>query len=321
MPEQIWQTIEESWSHSAAWPEFIEAMRRITPCPSNQVSKKDRDPSNWAVLPGLCCQAAGGKAEWAKNIAAGWLLFYIAADIMDTVEDADQPDARWDESSSGAAINIASGLFFSAVDILNQVYNHVHSRQAAEEIVARLIDGFLIMCSGQHNDLVKEELTLDGYWKTAGAKSGEFFGMACWTGARINIQDAARLNCYQDFGSHLGMLIQILDDLEEFNSLNKLNTELEWKKIQKSLPVVYTMEVVKNQKKSSLIRCLNHAHQDQESVEEAIQIMEESGVVIYLLSEIERHSKLALSRLDDAGPEADAAKNLAGMVKRITSQN
>lgn len=320
IPDQIWRTIEGTWSQSSAWPEFINAMQLIIPRGGSKGINVEQDSSKWAILPGLCCQAAGGQAEWANDIAAAWLLFYIAADIMDTIEDLDQPDAWWEELGPGAAVNMASGLYFTATRILDQLYHKQSTRKSAGEIVEKVIDGFLIMCSGQHIDLIRDRFTIDEYWVSSAAKSGEFFGMACWAGARVNQGDPAKLDCYQDFGTHLGLLIQILDDLEEFKNLHNLNTELEWKNIRKALPVIYTLEVVQEPVKTQYIDCLNRAHLDPLAVDEVIRIMEECGIVIYLLAEIERNSNSALARLDSAGPETNAAQFLAGMIERLKSR-
>ena len=320
LPDQIWRTIEGAWSQSTAWPEFIDAMQLIIPHGGSQGTKTEQDSSKWAILPGLCCQAAGGLAGWANDIAAAWLLFYIAADIMDTIEDLDQPEAWWVDLGPGAAVNMASGLYFTAARILDRLYHTEPTRKSAAEIVSKVIDGFMIMCSGQHNDLVQDRFTLDEYWKISAAKSGEFFGMACWAGARVNQSEPVILDCYQDYGKHFGLLIQILDDLEEFKNLHNLKTELEWKKIRKALPVIYTLEVVQEPVKTQYIECLKRAHSDPQAVEEVIQIMEECGVVIYLLAEIERNSNSALARLESAGPETNAAQYLTGMIERIKSR-
>ena len=164
-------------------------MQMIIPRGAAEGIQVEQDSSKWAILPGLCCQSAGGQAEWANDIAAAWLLFYIAADIMDTVEDLDQPDAWWVEFSPGTAVNLASGLYFTATRVLDRLYRKQPTQKAAADINEKLIDGFLIMCSGQHNDLIRDRFTLDEYWKTSAAKSGQFFGMACWAGARVNSGD------------------------------------------------------------------------------------------------------------------------------------
>ncbi|HSF81459.1 MAG TPA: hypothetical protein VLA49_09505, partial [Anaerolineales bacterium] len=67
-----------------------------------------------AGLPALCCQAAGGKPAWADAVTAAWLCFYQAAHLMDSLQDQDEPEPWWTEAGPGVALNVASGLYFSA---------------------------------------------------------------------------------------------------------------------------------------------------------------------------------------------------------------
>ena len=95
-------------------------MRLVLPEPDSKTDLH-RDPGRWVILPGLCCQAAGGKIESTLEISAAWLLLYTAAHTVDTIEDGDQ-DPRIDLlGGTGAAINIANGLFLSATRLLNSL--------------------------------------------------------------------------------------------------------------------------------------------------------------------------------------------------------
>ena len=82
------QLIIDSWDKSGAWSEIVEAMRLVLPVGIGAAESRE-DPSRWALLPGLCCQAAGGDPQAAKEISSAWLLLHIAAHIVDDVEDGD----------------------------------------------------------------------------------------------------------------------------------------------------------------------------------------------------------------------------------------
>lgn len=292
-------------------------MQTALPRSRNRGEKSKQDPSKWAVLPGLCCQAAGGRIQWANEIAAAWLLFYIAADIMDTIEDSDQPPEWWQELGPGAAINIASGYFFSAARILDSLYRSSKTDQIAPEIVDSLLNGFLVMCSGQQRDLTESNLSLKSYWQIAEAKSGEFFGMACWAGARLNTADNGLLELYKNFGLYLGSLIQLLDDLEEYNQINKIRSAQDWFNLRKSLPFVYAVEVFPKAKSDRLIELLDQGTENTEAVDEIIRLLEESGVVVYLLAEMERNRNLAKQSLMETNPEEGAAVYLKNLLEKL----
>jgi geranylgeranyl pyrophosphate synthase len=321
LPEQIWQIIERSWSQSLAWQEFTSAMRIALPRHENTRRNPDQDPSKWAVLPGLCCHAAGGRIHWANDIAAAWLLFYIAADIMDTVEDSDLPQEWWQEIGPGAAINVASGYFFCAARLLESLHQNNKTSLIATEIIDRLTNGFLVMCSGQQRDLTERYPSIKSYWQIAEAKSGEFFGMACWAGARLSTGHYSKLKRYQDFGRYLGSLIQLLDDLEEFKCLREIRSAQEWQNMRKSLPFVYALEVFPEVKRKRLVDLLDQGPDEESTVDEATHLLEESGVVVYLLAEMERNRNSAKQCLLDANPDEKAAEYFDGLLNKLVPKS
>jgi len=302
---------------AGAWPDFIKAMHRAVPSGSSDKKGPDRDPTKWALLPGLCCQAAGGDARWTDSLAAAWLLFYIAADIMDSVEDQDEPDPWWQESGPGMAINVASGLYFSASQLLNRLYKYEATQSAAPDVTKKFLNDFLIMCSGQHRDLTNPEPSLDQYWQIAAAKSGCFFGLACQAGARLGTDELNIISSYQRYGYHLGMLIQILDDLEDFHGLQSSSTPVKWTTLKRSLPVVYALQMYSGSNERQLRQCLNDASGDNKAAEEAVALLEGSGVVVYLISEMARHRDQAIENLEQANPQPAAAEFLETFVRDI----
>jgi len=287
--------------------------------PSGGSDKKglDREPAKWALLPGLCCQAAGGDARWADNLAAAWLLFYTAADIMDSVEDQDEPDPWWQESGPGMAINVASGLYFSASQVLNRLYQYEATRSAAPDVIEKFLNNFLFMCSGQHRDLTNPEPSLDQYWQIAAAKSGYFFGLACQAGARLGTDELEKILGYQQYGYHLGLLIQILDDLEDFHGVQSSSNSVKWTKLKRSLPVVYALQMYSGSNERQLRQCLNDASGHNKASEEAIALLEGSGVVVYMISEMARHRNQAIKNLEQAEPQPEAAEYLETFVRDI----
>ncbi len=161
-------------------------------------NEKDSKVSRWASLPGLCCQAAGGEAEWADDVTLAWLLFYAAADLMDSVQDQDEPDEWWQEKGPGAALAAASGLYFSGSFALDQLNRKEETAQAAPGVITDFYHTFLTMTSGQYQDLTAEAATLEDYWRQAASKSGAFFQLACLAGARLASSDPAILGAYGD---------------------------------------------------------------------------------------------------------------------------
>ncbi len=141
--------------------------------------------------------------------------------------------------------------------------------------------------------------------------------MACWAGARLNTADNGLLELYKNFGLYFGSLIQLLDDLEEFNQIYKIRSAQDWFNLRKSLPFVYTFEVFPEAKSDRLIELLDQRSENTEAVDEIIRLLEESGIVVYLLAEMERYRNLAKQSLMEANPEESAAGYLENLLEKL----
>lgn len=311
------EKIELSWADSAAWPGYLEAVRLAVSSAQGSSASEERDLSNWALLPGLCCQAAGGDPHWADDIAAAWILLYLAADLMDSVEDGDEPDPWWSDLGPGAAINVATGLFFSGSRALNRIYDRRETSWIAGQLVEGFHNCFLVMCSGQHLDLTVPNLDLENYWKIAQAKSGAFFEFACRAGASLATDDPEKLGHFSDFGRQVGMLVQIMDDLEELLALGEGCALAKQSRLTRSLPVIYALEVLPEHKRHSLQVCLDRAVHDPVSRENAFSLIEQSGIALYLYTVIEHHKSQAAFSLEAAKPQFSAGETLSAFLQRF----
>ena len=270
--------------------------------------------SHWADLPGLCCQAAGGDPDWTEDLTLAWLLFYAAAHVMDSVQDGDEPDDWWAEQGAGVALSVASGLYFSASQALNALHDHVATKTRAAEISQRFNHTFLVMCSGQYADLTRRIPSLEEYWNIAAAKSGAFFSLACWGGACLATEDEDALGEYARFGHHLGMLIQIKDDLDDVRASSITGVPGQKVPFSRSLPVIFTLQTASAARAKLLSDYLGSAASDPEAARQAIKILDESGAATYVQIEMEHHKALALAALEKSGAKSPAAETLAELV-------
>ena len=309
-PNAIQGVIDQIWDKASAWPEFTQVMRLAL-----TFGERERDISKWAELPGLCCQAVGGNPRSADPIAAAWLLFYSAAGIMDHVEDADEPDPWLVDLGVGPVVNVATGLYFSACLALSQLVEQCGDQKAANEICNEVLERFLVMCSGQHLDLTRAKPTLQQYWEIAQAKSGAFFTLACWAGARLATAQADVLDGFSQFGEHVGLLVQILDDLEEFRDLEILLRRGDQDSLSHALPIIYVREVCPSTVKDQLDDLLVQSGSVPGAIEKLYQLVESSGGVLYLLTELEKHRILAQEGLERAGAVQPAKQKLLSLLE------
>ena len=280
---------------------------------SGQNSSSDR----WFQLPGLCCSAAGGDPNLAEDLAVAWYLFYIAADLMDKIEDKDELTPVWTGLRSGVALNIASGLYFSASLVLNNLHDLEELGLSSALVIADFYRGFLSMCGGQHLDLVFDQPSLEQFWETVAAKSGSFFSMACRLGACLATNESLLLDGYGKFGHHLGILIQIFDELEELKNIQNHEGSMKWDHFMRSLPVIYASEVYPPTMRDRLKKCIQAADQDPQSAEEVLELINQSGAVLYIRAEIERHREGALSGLSQASPSSPSGETLHALLDSL----
>lgn len=314
--DQIYEQLDIIWAEAGAWPEFIKAMSQSLFVNGSEKEGKNNS-ARWARLPGLCCWAAGGDPTWANDLTAAWYLLYSAADLMDSVQDNDEPDSWWAGLGSGYALSAASGLFFSASLILNNLYQKEATKKNAPFVIQDFYRGFLVMSSGQHLDLVYAEPTLEQFWRVISTKSGSFFSLACKCGARLADDEPHRLEGYHKYGYHLGILIQILDDLEEWSLLHSHREVSSLPQLRQSLPVIYALEVYPPSVCERLRYCLRSSGQQRELLDEVLQLINESGAVLYIETEVERQREEALAGLGRAGPQSPAAQMLVDLLNSI----
>lgn len=288
-------------------------MRRSLPQHLIKQSKKT-NTKHWSLLPVLCCGAAGGDADEAVDISVAWLLFYVAAHIFDNIEDLDEPEAWYAEFGPGAAINTGCGLFFTASLALNSLYEQPKHQTAAFEINHAFQQQMMSMSSGQHLDLTLPQISLDQYWKIAEGKSGAFFELACWAGARLASEDALKLAGYKQFGKHLGLLLQLLDDLGDIHPPPNGPLLPKPRDLSHSFAMAYALSVFPEAQRKKLQDNFLLSANDDEAAKWVLESLQNSGVDLYLLTLIEQHRSLALQSLDDALPASPYQESLTSML-------
>lgn len=292
-------------------------MRRAL-APDEEKSETTGDEiSRWSLLPRLCCQAAGGHPEWADDLTVAWLLYYVAADLMDSVQDADEPHVWWAEYGLGIALSTASGLYFSASLALNNLHARSETSSVATTIAEEFYSDLLVMGSGQHKELLNKQTSLEDYWQQVEAKSGVFFAVACRSGARLATADEQQLAQFGLFGQHVGVLIQIKDDLEAYQRQNQSPVEKWFADLRRSLPAVYALEVSESPYKEQLQSCLSQTSSGESAAKEVIRLIDRSGASIYILAEVERHKRLAIEALEQAQPLSPFGDELVEMLRGI----
>ncbi len=297
----------------------------------------------WLRLPGMCCQALGGDPHQADPVAAAWILFNKAAHIMDSVEDRDElnswsieslPEAHTNSdaktatgyknsSATGAtyatAISAATGLYFTANLILHDLDARLAYPAAAQQIRAEFLSRFLVMCCGQHLDLIQPNPTIEQYYKIASAKSGEFFAVACWAGGRLASDQFEVLAGLRQFGLQIGLIIQMLDDLKDLRELRIIPIANRAARLLRSLPVIYVLDVLPESEKNRLISLFIEPQLTSEHEIEIHELIEGKGGTLYLLAELEGSRQMAEDGLAQAGIKNPHISPLHALLNQLCS--
>lgn len=210
-----------------AWDDVITAVS------SRQTAYQDTRAAYAHVLPILTSLAAGGQVEPAIPLAAAWVLYDLASDIFDDLQDQDGKDWPWNHWQPARGMNVGLGLIAAAEICLANVpaFGDVHT-----DILESWAHTFARAVRGQ----VEQEGmgSLAQYFSQTAAKSGLIYANVARAGACLAANDSKVLQGVYDYGLALGMIIQIKDDYRDIQALNEmsdLNTGAY------TLPVLYAL--------------------------------------------------------------------------------
>jgi geranylgeranyl diphosphate synthase type I len=293
------QRLEEVCAAAKVDASFLHALgTAVTPKACQTTGARPPSTALSRVV-GLCCAAAGGDPQQDEIVVEAWTLLYAALHILDAVEDGDIEDAAWAQWGQGPAINIATALIAATGSTLGMLEQTGVPRDAAHEIRHTFFQTLLHMTAGQHADLTLREPTLEQCWQIAGAKSGAWFALAGWVGARLATADATRLEHFRQFGHHLGMLVQVGNDVGGiWPKGDKASDLVYWPRW--TLPVAYAMTVLDSVECTCLQRYLRAAPTDPDAEAEARRMIIKAGAVMYLATEAYRYQQDAQETLISA---------------------
>ncbi|MEQ8463813.1 polyprenyl synthetase family protein [Coleofasciculus sp. E1-EBD-02] len=189
-----------------------------------------------AILPLASCQAVDGEAKEAIHVCAALLALGLCLRILDDLEDQDRDGQLWKEVGATRAWNYASAIHILSFEILSKASLEP---KIFHKINQSYIDAFFRISVGQDRELVGTTRTVEDYWLTVEMKSAGFVATACATGAMVGTDNPELIQSCGVFGHHLGLALQILNDMESIWQPDGI-TDLKQGKI--TLPLLYGLE-------------------------------------------------------------------------------
>jgi len=249
-------------------------------------------------------------------VAAAWRSLHLAAKFLDDVEDGDDILLNEQIIPPAVAINLGTGF----IAIANAVLMEWGGRNGDGALRALLGAEFnrtiLQMAIGQHADITQRgQVDLESYRQVMAAKSGNFFLLGSWAGARLATEDETALSHYESFGYNLGMMLQLNDDLKDFR---QTGSQGDIAAGQYTFPIVYALSVASPLEKKRLQGLLAKAETDETAEREAKTLVRQLGGEVYLLAEILRYRRRAMAALDAIGAEEEIRSQMERFVAQLS---
>lgn len=268
------------------------------------------------------CAAVGGDISRAVSAAAAIEHFHSAALVHDDI--ADKADLRRGEpclhltEGLGLAINVGD-LGLSLVN--GTVIRDPKLDDATKvRVVTELIDMTRRTIEGQALDIgwardSRYDIKQADYLLMATLKTAHYSGaVPLAIGAIVGGGTDIEIEALRNYGLDTGLAFQIQDDL-----LNLVGTEESTKKDfrnditegKRTLCVVHALE--HSDKRERLVEILSSGTQDPDVLQEAVDIMEESGSIAYARAYAENLTSIAKNHLMMTLPASPARDMLASM--------
>jgi len=269
-----------------------ELSSTFSDCNRYLISHIQSMPAWQIALPVIACKAAGGSIVDGAILASAWVSLNFASEILDNVEDKELTADQF-LTSPEVASNIATGLIFTSFQTLTSIQD----ANKANQITRILSNCGLDAAYGQHRDLNQErlsvELVLNNYWENIILKAGSVFRAATQGGAAMTGANEAISEALGDYGTALGVILQLIDDCRDAFSHSeeiihweislplllylmtvgeknivfpKINTRAEWSEILQTSGVIQAIAELLLQWKSRALESLSSVPQSREKL-------------------------------------------------------
>jgi geranylgeranyl diphosphate synthase type I len=280
-----------------------------------------------AIRPALAlasARAAGGTARDAVAAGVAVELVHDLSLLHDDVMDGDltrrhRPTA-WAVFGVGQAILVGDMLLTLACEQACALPGGISAMKV-------LTGAMLEVCSGQWSDIAFEdraEVSLAECVRMAEGKTGALLGAACELGAIAGGADRGQAARYRQFGRHLGVAFQLIDDLlgiwGDPNITGKpAGADLVARKM--SLPVVAALSSGTSSAQNLAWAYRRQEPMDGQCVAHVADLIEAAGGQTWAEEEASRQLEEAFACLTAADPDPAAAADLRLLADLITHRN
>ena len=242
LDQSIKVNIDEILMKAQLSPEMIQMIKS-----SLNANSKNGELFKWAHLTLLNCECVSGVSEVALPGAIAMELSALAADIFDDIQDQDNNDLPWRQIPTSYALNLAICLSMLSSEAILTLSDDSDNRLYRE--VGQILSHMWVTASdGQFQEALfdnREKVTLDEYFELVKRKSGSLTACACKIGATLGGASKSVVLQFEQFGTNLGIMSQIRNDLKDFLNFDE---KKDFVNNRKTLPYVYLLNILQGKK-------------------------------------------------------------------------
>ena len=216
------------------WPEMYSLAYEYT----------NRDMLPEIITPAAACKSVGGKMGATNEIGAAILAAAISMRILDDLQDNDKPEALYNKIGLPRTLNYVDAFRTLAYKILGDKCT-VDKNYLV--ILQEFTTCYLVVLAGQDSDLKPAQLNFEEAWKIIEMKTGFIHATAAAIGAIAGTNDTVFINACKNYGYHLGLAIQIFNDIDGIWNPEGVS-DIEQNKI--TLPIIYALNCEHKDKKA-----------------------------------------------------------------------
>ena len=292
-----------------------------------------RSDAGKRIRPRICllaCQAAGGDAEEALQVAAAIEMIHNFTLIHDDIQD--QSDLRrhrptvWSLWDTAQAINAGDALFAAGHMMLHRGLDAGLSPSAVLKLSQELHSTTLRIVEGQALDLGFEErpdVEPAEYLTMIGGKSAAIIRYACFAGATVAGATPEVVEHLAEFGHSTGMAFQIRDDLlgvwQTSDETGKPEAD-DIRRRKKSLPVLLLRDRLSDRDWEAVTEMYSQDELDPGQVQHVLNLMERYEIRPLVQQQVERWHDLAVAHLEAAIPDPDARAELFELTEALVDR-
>jgi competence protein ComQ len=192
------------------------------------LEEKSRENSIWAKITIQVHHMFGGESATIYHNAALTELLMLAYDIVDDLQDHDNPTKSWMACPMENTLNGILAFLIACMAELPEP-----SAPAAARLLASSVNG-------QHLDLAGSITTEQEYLDMVSLKSGSLIRFACMMGySLIPRLDEERVRQIDQLAGLIGIIAQLANDVRDVTRIDEKN-DLLFKK--KTLPILFLLE-------------------------------------------------------------------------------